>query len=163
MGPESRGMYTCPRYASSRSVTCLTRPFSLFSSWACRAYDLDATGLGSQMEDPVPGTERVKHRLKSCFPSRNQWENNGPTGPKVSDKCSTRVARPVRTRANVSNFSFPPARNFMFQHQHRNCIVSVKRDASGMRLEVNTKPARWSRLKKKYKIEHNENIKISPL
>ncbi|KAF7394956.1 hypothetical protein HZH66_008130 [Vespula vulgaris] len=44
------------------------------------------------MEDPVPGTERVKHRLKPCFPSRNRWENNGPTGLKVSDKCSTRVA-----------------------------------------------------------------------
>lgn len=50
---------------------------------------------GAQMEDPVPGTERVKHRLKPCFPSRNRWENNGPTGPKVSDKCSTRVAGPV--------------------------------------------------------------------
>ncbi|KAL2728487.1 hypothetical protein V1478_006119 [Vespula squamosa] len=48
--------------------------------------------LRSQMEDPVPGTERVKHRLKPCFPSRNRWENNGPTGLKVSDKCSTRVA-----------------------------------------------------------------------
>ncbi|KYN05290.1 hypothetical protein ALC62_03814 [Cyphomyrmex costatus] len=67
------------------------------------------------MEDPVPGTERVKHQLKPCFPSRNRWENNGPTGTKVSDKCSTRVARPVRARA-------------------------------GMRLEVNTKPERWSRL-----------------
>lgn len=44
------------------------------------------------MEDPVPGTERVKHRLKPCFPSWNRWENNGPTGSKVSDKCSTRVA-----------------------------------------------------------------------
>lgn len=146
MGPESRGMYTCPRYASSRSVTCLMCPFPLFSSYARRAYDLDATSLGSQMEDPVPGIERVKHRLKPCFPSWNRWENNGPTGPKVSDKCSTRVARPVRTWANVSNFSFPPARNFMSQHQHRNCIVSVKRDARGMRLETNIKLARWSRL-----------------
>lgn len=46
------------------------------------------------MEDPVPGIERVKHRLKACFPTGNRWENNGPTAPKVSDKCSARVAHP---------------------------------------------------------------------
>lgn len=134
MGPESRGMYTWPPLRPSRSVTCLTRPFLLPSSWARRAHDSDATSLGSQMEDPVPGTERVKHRLKPCFPSRNRWENNGTTGPKVSDKCFTRVAGPVWARASVLNFSFPPARSFVSQHQHRNCIGQA---GCGMRLEVN--------------------------
>lgn len=97
MGPKH--VYL-PPLRPSRSVTCLARLYLLSSSWARRAHDSDATSLGSQMEDPVPGTERVKHRLKPCFPSRNRWENNGPTGPKVSDKCSTRVAGPVRARAS---------------------------------------------------------------
>lgn len=69
------------------------RRFS-FSCFLGRTCNSDATSLRSQMEDPVPGIERVKHRLKACFPTGNRWENNGPTAPKVSDKCSARVAHP---------------------------------------------------------------------
>lgn len=128
MGPQSRGMYTWPPPHLFRSVTCFTRPCPLASSWARQAHDSDATSLGSQMEDPVPGTERVKHRLKPCFPNQNRWENNGPTGLKVSDKCSTRVAGPVRGpecargRVHISNFSFSPPQNFVVRLQHRSCI-----------------------------------------
>ena len=61
------------------------------------------------MEDPVPGIERVKHRLKACFPTGNRWENNGPTAPKVSDKCSARVAHPgPRTSRILFFFYFFP-------------------------------------------------------
>lgn len=125
MGPKSRGMYTWTpvssrplslRHLSHTPVPSFSLSLSLPSGSAW-AYNSNATSLGSQMEDPVPGIERVKHRLKPCFPSRNRWENNGPTGPKVSDKCSTRVARPDRARSasarlgtRVSHFSFPPAR-----------------------------------------------------
>ena len=81
------------------------RRFS-FSCFLGRTCNSDATSLRSQMEDPVPGIERVKHRLKACFPTGNRWENNGPTAPKVSDKCSARVAHPGPRTSRIL-FFFP--------------------------------------------------------
>ena len=82
--------YSCSLHG--RCVSLWIVSLSLVSRRTCNS---DATSLRSQMEDPVPGIERVKHRLKACFPSGNRWENNGPTAPKVSDKCSARVAHRV--------------------------------------------------------------------
>lgn len=135
MGPKSRGMYTwtpVPSRPLAPSLVSHARSFFLSFSLSPlgppEPTNSDATSLGSQMEDPVPGTERVKHRLKPCFPSRNRWENNGPTGPKVSDKCSTRVAGPDQARSASARLG-SASRIFLLRlreasHRHRKRIMS---------------------------------------